>query len=1858
MPGSNFWGRTKPPPGTQLDRDHPLIQGLELWLPMSEGQGGVLHDVVGRQGVGHRDGTLHGGNLWTNGRFGGRAIGLGPGTYDNGQYDVSTFDNPTAQWVDIGANHGLPVGPNQAYSFSIWFNWVNDTAPAQTLIGGGFNNVPFTIGLQHNPGYYVTYSYGGGTASGAFITNDINPAIVLKKWHHLVVIDNGLGLANSCTVLVNGIVQTFASTETGTRTSTFDQYGISLGSYNPFQDSPYGGLLDNFMLWSKAIPVAEAQKLHSEPFALFAPPTWRRYFIGKIPTVLSATTTLTAISSTPSVVALSATTALTFTPSVKLAGPSMSASTLIASGGFQGLVAHVIGQSTNGNGFTTSGINTTGANLIVAFVADTDGSTTVFDSKGNTWTAVPSIGTSPSLHMFYARAAIVGAGHTFTTIATGKTPAIAVAAFIGRDVNAPLDTIPGGTYGVGVYGVDYYGSGPVSGAVSEATSGGTPVVSQAAGALTPINNFDLIVTSEATDAGSGFAVDSPYVIADSLPISVGNAYGIGLAFTTQGLATTTNPAWSWASPAHASAITASFKLSVSAPVLVATTTLTPAGGAAVSVSCSATTALTTLAGYRVAQTVTAIATSAEVTKVTCASALSATATTTTSNPTPLSAIGTITTVSKLSVATSSSTSAALSNAVSVKTASTLSAAAPLLSAPTESISLSPATLPALSGPIAITVTGLLTNWTTSTTWTTTLTGAALVSSVIVVNSTTSATWTIQLGPTTGTLTLSDGIASTPLQVTQAAPASLSALATLTPSGGASVVVTLSAATTLTTVRGGVVALAATAVLTVTGYPGLIAHLVAQSTNGNGFTTQSINTLGANLIVAYIADSDATSVLTDSRGNSWLPISSLGVSPALSGYYAKNALTSATHTFTVTSTGKFPAIVVAAFVGRDVLAPFDVGSAATSGGGTVSNLAAGSITPTQNTDVVVTVEATDVTHIFGVDPPYLITDLATFVFGVSYGIGLAFNTQSTPAATNPTWSWLGGAHASVMTDAFKLLVINAALSATTVLSPSGRAVARAALVATATITTVGVSGVAETTNATATSSETITVKVTASVTCTASLSTALNHVLLAVGALTEVVSVKTTSSLSATTSLANTFVPGASVALQATATLAALPPETLSLSPSTVAALSGPIAITVTGFLTNWTDSTVWTTTVTGASLVSSGIVVNSPTSATWTIQLGPTTGTLTLSDGIASIPLQVTQGVAVLLSNVAAINARPSVLTSATLASQGTLSAVDAVSATVQLTALAALLSVQSGNPTVVCSAVTALTTAVAAGCRASLSATTTLAAPIAVGVLSALSASTTTLATGASGIGQSMSAVAALSTTQAIAIAQALSATAGITTVAAVAITASLSAQVTPVETTTAVAFSALSATASLQVVSRVAVIAILSATTALNTIHAVAVTTSLASTTTIITSVGTNIVGSAALSAVETLLQSVQTGASVAIIINLNTPGVFDVAIYDVSTYDAGGITTAQNVAVVSGLIAQATSNAIATNSASVALSATTTILATSTGSVTAALNATATTTTTQTIANAVLIAATEAITTVSGTGSAGVIVIVSTVTLATAQSVSVNLALSPTAAMNISANGVVSVALSASTGLTTTQAVAVALVLSTVTTNATIYSINLTAALPAITTLSVFQAAAGSSTLSASSTLNVVALVASAPVLTATTLIATTHQISGSAVLITMASLSLMSAIANTATAASTTSVIATVAVGVSVLLLAVTGTTTVWRLRVTAALHAQQQLIVVDAIKVALILNAHAGFGGSIYANALVLVATTDLLSFIPGSGGGPAVLQVVSSLVVVGGMAPAGDANMSARAALANALTLYIWGNLREAKAVN
>lgn len=167
---------------------------------------------------------------------------------------------------------------------------------------------------------------------------------------------------------------------------------------------------------------------------------------------------------------------------------------------------------------TTGGIDTTGANLLVAILVDYKGNpaATFTDSKGNTWTisAESFVASDTRARMAHCVPTSVGSAHTFTLgAATLCYPAVCVSAFSGANAT-PLDQQNG-----------------------NAATG----VSIQPGSVTPSTSDQMIVTGLGC-YGASPSINSAFTITNTVAYVADNNYCASLAYLNSGSAQ--NPTWS------------------------------------------------------------------------------------------------------------------------------------------------------------------------------------------------------------------------------------------------------------------------------------------------------------------------------------------------------------------------------------------------------------------------------------------------------------------------------------------------------------------------------------------------------------------------------------------------------------------------------------------------------------------------------------------------------------------------------------------------------------------------------------------------------------------------------------------------------------------------------------------------------------------------------------------------------------------------------------------------------------------------------------------------------------------------------------------------------------------------------------------------------------------------------------------------------------------------------------------------------------------------------------------------------------------------------------------------------------------
>lgn len=183
---------------------------------------------------------------------------------------------------------------------------------------------------------------------------------------------------------------------------------------------------------------------------------------------------------------------------------------------------------------------------------------------------------------------------------------------------------------------------------------------------------------------------------------------------------------------------------------------------------------------------------------------------------------------------------------------------------------------------------------------------------------------------------------------------------------------------------------------------LIAHDKAKSANDNSVTTAAINMTGADLLVVAVATTGFNAAtVTDSLSNTWTAKTRYGTSSAtIQLFFVQAPTVGASQTFTATANGEFPSICVAGFSGS-ATTPFDVENGAQASG--VSTIQPGSITPNENSELIITAVGKNGVLTSTVDSPFTLLDDQPGDNLHAIGTAMAYEIQTTATARNPTWT---------------------------------------------------------------------------------------------------------------------------------------------------------------------------------------------------------------------------------------------------------------------------------------------------------------------------------------------------------------------------------------------------------------------------------------------------------------------------------------------------------------------------------------------------------------------------------------------------------------------------------------------------------------------------------------------------------------------------------------------------------------------------------------------------------------------------------------------------------------------------------------
>jgi hypothetical protein len=248
MPAAGFW-KSKPPAGTPLDRSHPLAPYLRACWIFNEGAGVFVADAAG-QNNGQRTG-------------GGWAAG------DRGT--AVAFTGGTTESVKQSNAVGLPSATDpfaiecrvcMAGTTSLALTWGFGTDPTSVSTGNGRYFMMFGGTAPNNNVYF----WGGSADWDTGI-----PWITDGQFHSYIFSKNSAEIV----LYIDGVRRG----STTAPTLFFADSVVAAGDRHPSAAGTFTGRMDMGRLFAKHLNDAEAAGLVADPYAMFAPPIWRRYFI-------------------------------------------------------------------------------------------------------------------------------------------------------------------------------------------------------------------------------------------------------------------------------------------------------------------------------------------------------------------------------------------------------------------------------------------------------------------------------------------------------------------------------------------------------------------------------------------------------------------------------------------------------------------------------------------------------------------------------------------------------------------------------------------------------------------------------------------------------------------------------------------------------------------------------------------------------------------------------------------------------------------------------------------------------------------------------------------------------------------------------------------------------------------------------------------------------------------------------------------------------------------------------------------------------------------------------------------------------------------------------------------------------------------------------------------------------------------------------------------------------------------------------------------------------------------------------------------------------------------------------------------
>ena len=254
LPAHAQYTGVKPMLGAPIDRSHSLARGLVgCWL-MNEGSGNTVYDIIGGN-----HGEFFGNVNFVPGHYGPAiendgAVGSYISCGDHCNFGDASTDRPFSIVASFYSHNSATSQP----IVSRYYDTGSDGAEYSCIINP--DSKLFFQCLDDN--HVIRIKITG------------SQTIALNTWYHVVFTYDGSSSLNGLFIYVNGIVDGSAAKATDGSYGAMHDKGVDLeiGSVlrgNESYDSFFDGLLDNVMIYNRALNASEVQQLYYDPFGMF-----------------------------------------------------------------------------------------------------------------------------------------------------------------------------------------------------------------------------------------------------------------------------------------------------------------------------------------------------------------------------------------------------------------------------------------------------------------------------------------------------------------------------------------------------------------------------------------------------------------------------------------------------------------------------------------------------------------------------------------------------------------------------------------------------------------------------------------------------------------------------------------------------------------------------------------------------------------------------------------------------------------------------------------------------------------------------------------------------------------------------------------------------------------------------------------------------------------------------------------------------------------------------------------------------------------------------------------------------------------------------------------------------------------------------------------------------------------------------------------------------------------------------------------------------------------------------------------------------------------------------------------------------